>query len=124
MEQTPPQLYHLRPGLEFSPQQHQGKSFVVVKDPVTARYFRFTETQAVILELLRDPIDAPALASAVARGLGGPGAPATNGRFLKTLQKKRVPRTAANRPKHSTLESPKTRDPPNNPFPKNPPVKP
>src|SRR5207247_10002781 len=88
MEQNPPQLYHLRPGLEFSPQQHQGKSFVVVKDPVTARYFRFTETQAVILELLRDPIDAPALASAVAGRLGGAVPLATIEGFLKSLEDK------------------------------------
>src|SRR5881397_3094707 len=49
MNENPPQSYQLRPGLEFSPQQHQGKSFVVVKDPVTARYFRFTEAQAACL---------------------------------------------------------------------------
>src|SRR2546428_7860898 len=97
MEQNPPQLYHLRPGLEFSPQQHQGKSFVVVKDPVTARYFRFTETQAVILELLRDPIDAPALASAGGRRLGGAVAPATIERILKTLAGKWLVDTAADR---------------------------
>src|SRR2546427_5047553 len=109
MEKNPPQLYHLRPGLEFSPQQHQGKSFVVVKDPVTARYFRFTETQAVILELLRDPIAAPALASAGSRGLGGAGAPAAIERILKKLQKKRVLATASIPPKTSTPPKPKNR---------------
>jgi len=55
----------LRSGLEFSPQQHQGKPYVVVKDSVTGRYFRFTESQAAILDLLRDPIDSAALAAAV-----------------------------------------------------------
>src|SRR2546426_8096213 len=108
MEKTPPQLYHLRPGLEFSPQQHQGKSFVVVKDPVTARYFRFTETQAVILELLRDPIDAPALASAVARGAGGAGPPGAIRGFLETLQEKGPPRHGSVPRKASAPVGPKT----------------
>src|SRR2546426_5079404 len=116
MEQNPPQLYHLRPGLEFSPQQHQGKSFVVVKDPVTARYFRFTETQAVILELLRDPIDAPALASAGARGARGAGAPAANGGILQILQNKGALRTPAVPPQSSTPPRPKNRPPPKNPL--------
>ena len=110
MEQNPPQLYHLRPGLEFSPQQHQGKSFVVVKDPVTARYFRFTETQAVILELLRDPIDAPALASAVAGRLGGAVPLATIEGFLKSLEDKWLLDTASIREKLSTVENQKLRD--------------
>src|SRR6058998_1047288 len=110
MEQNPPQLYHLRPGLEFSPQQHQGKSFVVVKDPVTARYFRFTETQAVILELLRDPIDAPALASAVAGRLGGAVPLATIEGFLKSLEDKWLLDTASIRDKLSTVEGQKLRD--------------
>src|SRR6266571_2664961 len=110
MEQNPPQLYHLRPGLEFSPQQHQGKSFVVVKDPVTARYFRFTETQAVILELLRDPIDAPALASAVSGRLGGAVPLATIEGFLKSLEDKWLLDTASIREKLSTVENQKLRD--------------
>src|SRR5437667_11858459 len=71
MPENPPPTYRLRQGLEFSPQQHQGKSFVVVKDPVTARYFRFTETQAVILECLCEPIDAPSPAARVSEWLGG-----------------------------------------------------
>lgn len=64
-------LMHLRTELEFSYQQQQGKSFVVVKDPITSRYFRFTETQAAILELLREPIDAPTLAARASEKLGG-----------------------------------------------------
>ena len=39
MEPHSPQTWQLRSDLEFSPQQHQNKSFVVVKDPITARYF-------------------------------------------------------------------------------------
>ena len=64
-------LMHLRTELEFSPQQQQGKSFVVVKDPITSRYFRFTETQAAILEFLREPIDARTLAARASEKLGG-----------------------------------------------------
>src|SRR2546425_345109 len=110
MEQNPPQLYHLRPGLEFSPQQHQGKSFVVVKDPVTARYFRFTETQAVILDVLRDPIDARALAGGVAGRLGGAVPLATIEGFLKSLEDKWLLDTASIREKLSTVEGQKLRD--------------
>src|SRR5690242_8573527 len=88
MEQNPPQSYHLRQGLEFSPQQHQGKSVVVVKDPVTSRYFRFTETQAVILDHLRDPVDASSLALKVAEKLGGQVPPAAIQGFLKSLEDK------------------------------------
>ena len=88
MEQNPPQSYHLRQGLEFSPQQQQGKSFVVVKDPVTARYFRFTEAQAVILDCLRDPIDAPLLAEKVGERLGGQVPLASIQGFLKSLEDK------------------------------------
>src|SRR3989442_9664255 len=91
MEQNPPQFYRLRPGLEFSPQQQQGKSFVVVKDPVTARYFRFTQTQAVVLDLLPDPaenMDAPALAAKVSERLGGQVPVTTIEGFLKLPEDK------------------------------------
>ena len=79
---------HLRTELEFSPQQHQGKSFVVVKDPITSRYFSFTETQATILELLREPIDAPTLASRASVKLGGTLPLATIEAFLTSLEEK------------------------------------
>ncbi|PYS16340.1 MAG: hypothetical protein DMG15_02510 [Acidobacteria bacterium] len=110
MNENPPQFYQLRPGLEFSPQQHQGKSFVVVKDPVTARYFRFTEAQAAILDLLRESIDAPALASAVSARLGGSVPLATIEGFLKSLEDKWLVDTPAVREKLSTVESHKLRD--------------
>src|ERR1051325_10272578 len=93
MEQNPPQSYHLRQGLEFSPQQQQGKSFVVVKDPVTARYFRFTEAQAAILDCLRDPIDAPSLAQKVGERLGARVPLASIEGFLKSLEDKWLPAT-------------------------------
>ena len=66
------QPLRLRSGLEFSPQQNQGKTFVVVKDPVTGRYFRFTENQAAILDLLRQPTDLATLTSAVSDKFGAP----------------------------------------------------
>src|SRR5207253_702150 len=112
MEQNPPQLYHLRPGLEFSPQQHQGKSFVVVKDPVTARYFRFTATQAAILDLLQDPagIDAPTLAAEVSERLGGTVPLASIEGFLKSLEDKWLLDTPSVLEKLSTVESHKLRD--------------
>ena len=43
----------------------------MVKDPVTEKYFRFTETQAVILDAIRSPIDIESLGTAVAQRLGG-----------------------------------------------------
>src|ERR1700746_3577524 len=91
MADNPPQFHRLRPGLEFSPQQHQGKAVVVVKDPVTARYFRFTQQQAVILDLLRDPaenLDAPALAAKVSEKLGGQVPVHMIEGFLKSLEDK------------------------------------
>src|ERR1700746_58591 len=105
MEHNPPQSYQLRQGLEFSPQQQQGKSFVVVKDPVTSRYFRFTETQAVILDCLRDPIDAPSLAVKVSEKLGGQvPLPAIQG-FLKSLEDKWLLDTPAALEKLSNVAS-------------------
>lgn len=91
MEQNPSQTWQLRTELEFSPQQQQGKSFVVVKDPVTSRYFRFTETQAAILDLLRRPnapVDAPTLAARASEKLGGTLPVATIEGFLKSLEDK------------------------------------
>jgi putative peptide zinc metalloprotease protein len=110
MEQNPPQSYRLRQGLEFSPQQHQGKSFVVVKDPVTARYFRFTETQAVILDCLRDPIEAASLAARVSEKLGGQVPVATIEGFLKSLEDKWLLDTPAVLEKLSNVESYKLND--------------
>ena len=89
MDHYPPQAWQLRSDLEFSPQRQQGRSFVIVKDPVTARYFRFTEAQAAILALLRETpgagdgsIDAPALARHASQQLGGSIPVATIGEAL------------------------------------------
>src|SRR3989442_13136554 len=103
-----PQTWRLRPGLEFSPQQHQGKSFVVVKDPITARYFRFTQSQAAILELLREPpepVDAPALAAQASEKLGGAIPVATMEGFLKSLEDKWLLDTPTVKEKLETMES-------------------
>src|SRR5579884_1722815 len=105
MEQNPPQSYHLRQGLEFSPQQQQGKSFVVVKDPVTARYFRFTETQAVILDCLREPVDVPGLAARVGERLGGQVPLTAIQGFLKSLEEKWLLDTPEVRAKLADVES-------------------
>jgi putative peptide zinc metalloprotease protein len=105
-----PQPQQLRSGLEFSPQQHQGKSFVVVKDPVTGRYFRFTENQAVILDLLRQPTDLPALADAVSEKFGAPVPAATIEAFLKSLEDKWLLDTPSVRENLVNIESQKLKD--------------
>ena len=81
-------LYSLRPELEFSSQTYQGRSFVVVKDPVTNRYLRFTEGQAAILELLHSPIDVDSLASAAADRLHTPVKRESLEGFLRSLDEK------------------------------------
>src|SRR5215475_5300626 len=103
-------MARLRCGLEFSPQQHQGKSFVVVKDPITARYFRFTESQAAILEILSDAVDAPTLATKVSEKLNGLVSLATIEAFLKSLEDKWLLDNAAVRDKLATIKSHKLED--------------
>jgi multidrug efflux pump subunit AcrA (membrane-fusion protein) len=110
MEQNPSPLLQLRSGLEFSRQQHQGKTFVVVKDPITARYFRFTKTQAAILDLLHEPVDAPTLAERASEKLGGTVPVATIEGFLKSLEDKWLLDTPAVQEKLSTVESQKLQD--------------
>jgi multidrug efflux pump subunit AcrA (membrane-fusion protein) len=103
-------MVRLRAGLEFSPQQHQGKSFVVVKDPVTARYFRFTESQAAILDLLHDQIDAAGLAALISERLSTAIPAATIEAFLKSLEDKWLLDTPAVQEKLATIESQKLED--------------
>src|SRR5262249_47915414 len=110
MDQHPPQLWQLRSDLEFSPQQHQNKSFVVVKDPITARYFRFTESQAAILELLNEPVDSSTLAVKASERLNGSVPLATIDGFLKSLDDKWLLDTPAVRDKLATLKSHKLQD--------------
>ena len=65
-------LYSLRTELEFSTQTQHGINYVVVKDPATNRYLRFTENQGIILELIREPIDLESLAKAATARFGVP----------------------------------------------------
>jgi putative peptide zinc metalloprotease protein len=110
MDQQPPQLWQLRSDLEFSPQQHQGKSVVVVKDPITARYFRFTDSQSAILELLHEPIDASALATNASQKLNASIPITTIEAFLNSLEDKWLLDTAAVRDKLATVNSHKIQD--------------
>src|SRR5262245_46517919 len=111
MYQEPPQTQQqLRSDLEFSPQQHQGKSVLVVKDPVTSRYFRFTESQAAILELLRQPISSSELAAAASERLNSSIPVSTVEAFLESLDEKWLLETIATREKLATLESQKLQD--------------
>src|SRR5262245_51266484 len=103
-------MARIRSGLEFSPQQHQGKSFVVVKDPVTARYFRFTGSQAAILDLLRDDIEPPALAVCASEKLSTSVPVATVDAFLKSLEDKWLLDTPAVQEKIATIQSQKLQD--------------
>src|SRR5438552_2949439 len=103
-------MFRLRTGLEFSPQQHQGKSFVVVKDPITARYFRFTETQAAILALLREEIDAQTLAQRTSQKLGAAVSVTTIEGFLKSLEDKWLLDTPSVQEKLATMQSQKLDD--------------
>ena len=110
MEQNSSQTWLLRTGLELSPQQHQGKSFVVVKDPITSRYFRFTESQAVILSFLHEPVTAATLAERVSEKLGGTVPTTTIEGFLKSLEDKWLLDTPQVREKISNVESHKLQD--------------
>ena len=82
-------LYSLRSELEFSTQTQQGKDYVVVKDPVTLRYFRFSEGQAAILGFLRaSPTDIETLSTELSERFAGGVARETLEGFLKSLDKK------------------------------------
>ena len=106
MSNDTPRQVKLREDLQRSPQQHQGKSYLVVKDPLARRYFRFTETQAAILEEILTPSDADAVASRVAEKLGGTVSSATIAAFFDSLESKDLLDTPAVRERLGTLESP------------------
>jgi multidrug efflux pump subunit AcrA (membrane-fusion protein) len=110
MDQYPPQVWQLRRDLEFSPQQQQGKSFLVVKDPVTSRYFRFTQAQAAILELLGEPVAAAELAARASARLNGSVPVPTIEGFLKSLEEKWLLDTPEIRERLATVESHKLND--------------
>lgn len=94
-----PKRVQLRQDLQQSQQQHQGKSYLVVKDPVARRYFRFTESQAAILGLLSSPTDAETVAAQASEKLGARVSPATIAAFLDSLESKDLLDTPAVREK-------------------------
>src|SRR5256885_1502793 len=88
MNHEPGQV-QLRRDLEHSYQQQQGKSYLIVKDPVTRRYFRFTEAQASIMELFMDaPRDMATIAAWASEKLNTGISPATIEGFCKSLEEK------------------------------------
>src|SRR5215831_13667232 len=110
MATNSPQTRQLRSDLEFSPQQQQGKSFVVVKDPITTRYFRFTESQKVILDLLRQPIEPSDLTAQASQKLNTAIPVETIETFLKTLEDKWLLDTDDVRGKLANVSSHKIQD--------------
>src|SRR5215471_7932913 len=80
--------YILRTDLEFSSQQHLGKNYVVVKDPLTKRYFRFTENQKVLLDLLSEPVTVMDIAQSASVRFGASISASTIDSFLKSLEDK------------------------------------
>jgi putative peptide zinc metalloprotease protein len=104
-------LVQLRRDLEHSSQQHQGKSYLVVKDPITRRYFRFTESQASILDFLKDePVDAATLASRASEQLGASISAVTMEAFFDSLESKNLLDTPAVRDKLSAIQNQKLQD--------------
>ncbi len=110
MEQNLSYAVQLRPDLEFSRQQQQGKTYLVVKDPLTRRYFRFTESQAAILDLLREPIDAETVAARVAEKLDRAVSASTITAFFASLEDKLLLDSAEGREKLASYKSRKTAD--------------
>ena len=89
MSHEPARRVQLRRDLEHSRQQQQGKTYLVVKDPVTRRYFRFTEAQASILELFIDgPEEVSLIAELASERLNTAISPSTIDSFCKSLEEK------------------------------------
>ena len=42
----------IRPDLGITPQRYEGRSYFVVKDPVSLRYYRFKEQEHFLIELM------------------------------------------------------------------------
>jgi multidrug efflux pump subunit AcrA (membrane-fusion protein) len=101
MDNETPRQVQLRQDLQQSRQQHQGKTYLVVKDPVSRRYFRFTETQAAILDLLAVPTDAETVAATASQKFGTV-SPATIQAFLASLESKDLLDTPAVRERLGT----------------------
>jgi len=102
--------YRLRSDLEFSSQQHLSKNYVVVKDPVTKRYFRFTENQKVILDFLVEPKEVSRLVSEVSEKLHAVVSENSIEGFLKSLEDKLLLDTERVREKLGTYSAQKLQD--------------
>ncbi len=110
MKTNGPATQSLRTDLEFSSQRHLGKNYIVVKDPITKRYFRFTENQNVIIDLLRAENDLSVLAARASERLGGSISINTVQAFLQSLEGKLLLDTEAVREKLADLKSKKLED--------------
>src|SRR6516225_9095961 len=42
----------IRPDLDIAPQKYEGKTFYVVKDPISLRYYRFKEQEHFLINLM------------------------------------------------------------------------
>jgi len=100
----------LRRDLEFSSQQHLGKNYIVVKDPVTKRYFRFTENQKVIIDLLDGSSDSASIAATASGRLGGTVSAKSVEGFIQSLEEKLLLDTDAVRESLDNYRSQKMRD--------------
>ena len=103
-------LYSLRPELEFSTQTQHGKNYLVVKDPVSNRYLRFTENQGIILELIREPIDLDSLAKAAAARFGVPVKAKSLEGLLRSLEQKQLLDTPRVQEEIAEYEARKSKD--------------
>jgi multidrug efflux pump subunit AcrA (membrane-fusion protein) len=89
MSHEPARCVQLRHDLEHSRQQQQGKTYLVVKDPATRRYFRFTEAQASILELFMDgPEEVSVIAERASEKLNSVISSSTIDSFCRSLEEK------------------------------------
>src|SRR3954464_10407180 len=89
MSQELPRQVQLRRDLEQSYQLQQGKSYLVVKDPITRRYFRFTEAQSNIIEILKgEPKDCESVAALASDKINTRVSSATIEAFCKSLEEK------------------------------------
>jgi len=79
----------LRRDLDQSHQLQQGRSYLVVKDPVTRRYFRFTEAQAKIMDVFTEtPRDFESIAELASAALNTTVSSTTVEGFCKSLEEK------------------------------------
>ena len=89
MSHEPARQVQLRRDLEHSHQLQQGKPYLVVKDPVTRRYFRFTETQAKLIEIFKGgPKDFETIAALASDRLNTNVSSGTIEAFSKSLEEK------------------------------------